>query len=260
MKGLLAIKDEMTHVYSEKGDWCPVTRVRLVPCVVTQVKNGKKDGYTALQLGCGEKKHPTRASRGHLKDIVSLREGRGFRFMKEIRIDHIDDIERGSVLDPLMFEKGEHVEVTGWSKGKGFAGVVKRHHFHGHPTSHGHKDQERMPGAIGSGGVQRVFKGLRMAGRMGSDQVTVKNLEIVDIDSEKGVMLIKGALPGARNGLVLIKGAGSLKCLPIKDTSTQTQTEEEQRVRNHEQVSDVVDSEEQGEKPSLTTSVASAVI
>lgn len=211
MRGIIGKKLDMTQIYGVDGSVVPVTAVQAGPCTVVQVKTVERDGYSAVQLGFGEKKNIKKPLVGHIKGAYTGKENRGFLTLKEIRMDSTEGAVRGNSIDATVFSKGEMVDVIGFSKGKGFAGVVKRHHFHGHPTSHGHKDQERMPGSIGSGGNQRVFKGLRMAGRMGNDRVTVKNLKIVDIDEEKGLLYVKGAVPGARNGLLLIQTQGEMK-------------------------------------------------
>ncbi|KKS92874.1 MAG: 50S ribosomal protein L3 [Parcubacteria group bacterium GW2011_GWE2_43_12] len=130
--------------------------------------------------------------------------GKNLRHLKEFRIEK-GEFSVGQVLDVTQFAPGDVINVTGWSKGKGFQGVVKRHGFHGHPSSHGHKDQARMPGSIGAGGVQHVRKGMRMAGRMGDAQVTISNLRVVEIRPETNELVVKGAVPGARHGLLLIK-------------------------------------------------------
>lgn len=189
----------MTQVWDEKGRVVPVTIVQAGPCYITQVKTKDKDGYEAVQLGSGLKKQLTKPLRGHLKELPQL------RWLREIMI-HDAEVKRGDVLDVSMFAPGDKVKVTGVSKGKGFQGVVKRHGFHGSPATHGHKDQLRMPGSIGAGGVQHVRKGQRMAGRMGGGNVTVANLQIMEVDKDKNQLLIKGAIPGARGGLVVITG------------------------------------------------------
>ena len=205
MKFILGHKLAMTQVYGEKGDLIPVTAVKVGPCVVTQVKTTERDGYDALQMGYGEKKNVSMAVRGHVGDVFTGREGRGFKFLKEFRTNaSISDAAKGAMVDISSFAVGDVVAVTGTSKGKGFAGVVKRHHFRGHPTSHGHKDQERMPGSIGAGGIQHVFKGQRMGGHMGDEQVTVKGLPIISLDVEAGIVYVKGAVPGARNGMLIL--------------------------------------------------------
>ncbi len=190
----------MTQIFREDGTVVPVTRVQAGPCVVTQVKTAKRDGVHAVQIGFGAQKEfrLSKPLKGHLKNIDAVRHMRDFRAPE----DH--GLSRGDVFTVSIFSKGDRVEVEGVSKGKGFQGVVKRHGFHGSPASHGHKDQLRMPGSIGSADPARVFKGTRMGGHMGDQQVTVKNLEIVGIDEASNELLIKGAVPGARGSLLMI--------------------------------------------------------
>ena len=197
MKCILGKKLEMTQTWTEKGRVVPITVIEAGPCTVAQIKTKERDGYGAVQFGFGTKKHLTKPMKGHLKELPAL------RALREFRGDP-GELRRGDTLDVSVFSPGDIVKVTGISKGKGFQGVVKRHGFHVHPSTHGHKDQERMPGAIGAGGVQHVRKGQRMAGRMGGERVTVRNLKIVAIDKEKNRLLVKGAVPGARNSLVMI--------------------------------------------------------
>jgi len=205
MKYIIGRKIEMKQQYADNGMVVPFTLVQAGPCIVTQVKTAKKDGYDAIQLGYGEKKKASRPLQGHLRGLSGVKEGRSFAALKEMRLSKpAQGVERGDRADVTSFSVGDSVDVTGQSKGRGFAGVVKRHHFHGHPTTHGHKDQERMPGSIGSGGVQHVFKGQRMAGRMGGEQVTVKKLTVVSVDPENNILAIQGAIPGWRNGFVVI--------------------------------------------------------
>ena len=167
---------------------------------MTQVKTDERDGYRAVQVGFLPIRQLTKPMEGHLKDLPKL------RHLAEFRLPEATDLTRGQSIEASMFEVGDTVQVTGVSKGKGFQGVVKRHGFHGHPTSHGHKDQERMPGSIGAGGVQHVLKGRRMGGRMGGDQVTVKNLKVVEV-RDGGILALKGAVPGARNTILEIMTA-----------------------------------------------------
>lgn len=190
----------MTQKFRKDGTVVPVTLVKVTPCVVSQIKTMEKDGYTAVQIGCGEKKKETKSVSGHLKGLAL------FSHLEEFRLDEEDlkKYNRGDKIEVSVFEPGEKIMVCGTSKGKGFQGVVKRHGFHGHPTSHGTKDSVRMPGSIGAGGVQRVLKGMRMCGRMGCDRVTVKNIEVVEINKEKGMIALKGAVPGPRNGLIIL--------------------------------------------------------
>lgn len=198
MKCILAKKLEMSQVFRPDGTVVPVTLVQAGPCVVTQVKTKETDGYNAVQLGFLPAKNLAKPQEGHLKDLQKL------RFLREFRIDDVSGLKRGDMIEAPVFVNGDVVDVTGISKGKGFQGVVKRHGFHGHPSSHGHKDQLRMPGSIGAGGVQHVLKGRRMAGRMGNDTVTVKNLQVVEI-RDQGVIALKGAVPGARNAILEIR-------------------------------------------------------
>lgn len=208
MKFLVGKKLEMTQKFREDGTVVPVTLIKTEPCVITQVKTLSKDGYTAVQIGCGNKKNLSKSLRGHLKDLLNLRPSTssGQVFLREFHVDEekLKEFNRGDKIEADVFEAGEKVTVTGTSKGRGFQGVVKRHGFKGGPASHGHKDQLRMPGSIGDTGAAKVFKGKKMAGRMGGDRVTVKNLEVVEVDKKNQQLALKGAVPGARNGLVLV--------------------------------------------------------
>ena len=198
MKFILGKKIEMSQKFNEDGALIPVTLVKAGPCTVTQVKTLEKDTYEAVQVGFEFKKKLDKPLRGHLKDLEN------FRYLCEFRCES-KDWSKGKKIDVSIFTPGELVRVTGVSKGKGFAGVVKRHGFHGQSPSHGHKDQLRMPGSIGATAPQRVFRGMRMAGRMGGDQVTIKNLKIIEVDKEKNLLVLKGAVPGARNSLLEIQ-------------------------------------------------------
>lgn len=216
MKFIIGKKLDMTQVW--KGDKViAVTRVKAGPCVITQVKNTDKDAYSAIQVGFGQRKvkNINKPQRGHLKKVkaVNPEAKTDPEVLRELRCsnDEISNINIGDVINAATFEPGDRIEVTAFSKGRGFQGVVKRHGFHGQDKTHGNKDQERMPGSIGAQDPQRVFKGLRMSGHMGDAQVTTKNLEIVEIDAENNILLIKGAVPGAKNGLVVVKGEGELK-------------------------------------------------
>lgn len=199
MKFIIGKKLEMSQIWNDEGRVVPVTVVEAQPNTVTQVKTQGKEGYSALQVGFGMRKKLTKPMQGHLKDLPAV------RFFKEFSGGG-EDLKRGDTVDVSSFSPGDKVKVTGVSKGKGFQGVVRRHGFHGSPATHGHKDQLRMPGSIGAGGVQHVFKGTRMAGRMGGAQVTVSNLEIVAVDKDKNRLMIKGAIPGARGSLMVIVG------------------------------------------------------
>jgi large subunit ribosomal protein L3 len=215
MKFIIGKKIGMTQIW--QGDnVCAVTKVQAGPCVVVQVKSGEKDGYQAVQLGFGEKKAKNikKPQLGHLKKIKTGNAdfNSNIKVLKEFRLEKEgDNLEIGDVIKVDTFAQGDAVNVIGESKGKGFQGVVKRHGFHGSKKTHGNKDQLRMPGSIGATGPAHVFKGMRMGGRTGGEKVTISNLEIIDIDLEKNELLIKGALPGSTNGLIMIYGPGELK-------------------------------------------------
>ncbi|MBU1349065.1 50S ribosomal protein L3 [Patescibacteria group bacterium] len=200
MKFILAKKIEMSQIFRPDGTVVPVTLLQAGPCVVTQVKDMTTDGYTSVQIGFLEAKKLTKPQEGHLKDLPKL------RVLREFRIDEIASMKRGDTIEAAAFIVGDVVDVTGTSKGKGFQGVVKRHHFHGQPKSHGHKDQERMPGSSGAGGLQHVLKGTKKPGHMGADTVTVKNLEVIEV-RDGGVLAVKGAVPGARNAVLELRTA-----------------------------------------------------
>lgn len=179
-----------------------MTVVKAEPCVVTQIKTADRDGYAALQVGTGAKKRMNKPIAGHLKALGTFSRLREFR---PAITDKIPNLKVGDKLDIGQFAAGDKVNVVGYSKGRGFQGVVKRHGFHGSPKTHGHKDQLRMPGSIGATAPQRVFKGMRMAGHMGNARASVKHLEVVDVNVEKSELMLKGAVPGARRSLVLIQ-------------------------------------------------------
>lgn len=199
MKLILGKKIEMSQRYLDDGRCAPVTIVNCADCQVTQVKGLEKDKYRAVQVGFGVKKTIKKPQAGHLKDLPN------FRTLKEFRITDKEVLKRGDKLSVAQFQVGDKVKVTGITKGKGFQGVVKRHGFHGHPATHGHKDQLRMPGSIGAGGIQKVFKGLRMAGHMGDAQVSVRNLEVISVDEANQTLLLKGAVPGGKNSILMIQ-------------------------------------------------------
>ncbi|MFA4975395.1 MAG: 50S ribosomal protein L3 [Candidatus Paceibacterota bacterium] len=201
MKFILGKKENMTEYFSEDGKVFPVTIVRAGPVTVTKVFEKAKDGYNSVQVGFGvQKEHRiTKGSRGAMK-------GGFYKELKEFRLKPQDTIDskEGDVVDVSIFEVGDKLQISSISKGKGFQGVVKRHGFHGGPRSHGQKHSEREPGSIGGGLRTHVPKGMRMAGRMGSDRITQKNLKVIFIDKENNMMLIKGAIAGKRGTLVEI--------------------------------------------------------
>ena len=191
----------MTQVFDEKGVVSAATIVLAGPLVASQVKTEEKDGYAAVQFGFGTKKEKNlgKPLKGHLKDLPSS------RYLREFPAE---GIERGATIDVSVFAPGDVVAVSAISKGKGFQGVVKRHGFHGGPRSHGQKNRERSPGSIGGGGRAggRVVKNMRMAGRMGNDRVTVKNLRVLQVDPSTNTLLISGAVPGRPGTLIEIRG------------------------------------------------------
>lgn len=204
MKCIIGTKQGMTQIFREDGTVVPVTRVQAGPCTITQVKTKEKDGVNSIQVGFGTQKkfRINRAQQGHLNGLPDV------RVMKEFRTTEAESgLERGTTFTVTTFEPGDKVSVTGTSKGKGFQGVVKRHKFAGAISTHGTKDQVRMPGSIGATGPARVFKGMRMGGHMGAEQTTVQNLEIVAIDEANNELLIKGAVPGAKGGYLYIHTA-----------------------------------------------------
>lgn len=201
--GIIGRKLGMTQTFSENAKAEAVTAIEAGPCTVIQVKTATKEGYNAVQLGFGEAKRLKSPQRGHLKKLGE------FKYLREFRIEDVEPVEVGQKIDASLFKAGDLVDVSGISKGKGFAGVVKRYHFAGGPKTHGQSDRHRAAGSIGaSASPGRVWKGMRMAGHMGDEQVTVRNLEIIKADPERNLLLIKGAVPGAKNGLVLIKKSG----------------------------------------------------
>ncbi|MDO8426230.1 MAG: 50S ribosomal protein L3 [Deltaproteobacteria bacterium] len=206
IEGILGKKIGMTHIYSEAGEMVPVTVVRAAECYVVQKKTKERDGYEAIQLGIGEKKEKraNKAMKGHFKKAGTP----CLYNLAEIRGGKLDELNPGQALNCAdVFKVGDFVDVEGTSKGKGFMGSMRRHHFSGGAESHGSM-HNRAPGSIGSSSdPSRVYKGMRMAGHMGCDKVTVQNLKVVGIRPEDNVLLICGAVPGAVNGLVLVKKA-----------------------------------------------------
>ena len=198
MKFILGQKIGMSQIFNEKGNVMPVTLIEAGPCIVTQVKTKEKDVYTAIQIGFKKLKE---------KKIKKPQKQKPFKYLREFRgnID-ISKYKVGDNVDVSIFKEGNKVSVSGISKGKGFAGVVKRWGFHGRPRTRGTKHEERGPGSIGAATPSRVIKGIKMAGRMGGERVTVKNLKIVKIDKENNLLAVKGAVPGRRGTLMEIRG------------------------------------------------------
>ncbi|NOK86025.1 MAG: 50S ribosomal protein L3 [Chloroflexi bacterium AL-W] len=207
MKGIIGKKVGMTQVFDESGNVIPVTVIQAGPCFVTHVRSADRDGYVAVQLGFEEAnpKRLTQGELGHLRrnNLPAL------RYLREFRLRDNDlDVEEGTEVKVDVFEKGERVDIIGTSKGRGFAGTIKRHNFRRQPKTHGQSDRERAPGSVGMCATPgRTLPGKKMAGRMGNERVTIKNLEVVIVDAERNLLAVRGSIPGAKNGLVMIKPA-----------------------------------------------------
>jgi large subunit ribosomal protein L3 len=202
--GIIGKKIGMTQLFQESGETVAVTAIQAGPSVVTQIKSRDKDGYDAIQVGFIENKvKQSRLSspeKGHLQGLENI------RYLREFRSDDIGSVKRGDKVDVGFLKHGDLVNVTGFSKGRGFAGVVKRHHFAGGPKTHGQTDRHRAPGSIGATTFPgRVLKGKRMAGHMGNRRVTARKLEVVQADPERNLLLVKGTVPGANGGLLVIE-------------------------------------------------------
>ena len=202
MMGLIGRKIGMTQLFDDKGDIVPVTVIEAGPCTVTEIRTGERDGYTALQLGFG-----TNKERRFTKPVLGQFTKRNLppsRHLREFRIKDVATFTLGQTLNASVFEKGEHVDVEGTTKGRGFAGIIKRHGFTGGSASHG-PTMGREPGSIGSSAYpSRVIKGKRLPGRMGGKSLTTKNLVVAGVDAEQNVLLVRGAIPGPTNGLVFV--------------------------------------------------------
>jgi len=202
-KGLIGKKIGMTQLITESGEAVPVTVIEAGPCFVTQVKTVAKDGYNALQLGFGHAKRLNKPEKGHLGDDLPQLET-----LRELRTDDVETYELGQRLDVSLFELGDSVDVIGTSKGKGFAGAMKRHGFRGGPVTHGQSDRTRAVGSIGSGTTPgRTYKGMRGPGHMGNNRVTVLNLTVQLVDADRNLIAVRGAIPGPKGGLVFVRKA-----------------------------------------------------
>jgi large subunit ribosomal protein L3 len=200
LKAIIARKVEMTHIFDENGNFIPVTLLLVEGNVVTQVRTKEKDGYNAIQVGFGSSKAVSKPLAGHLK-----KSGVQTRTLKEVEGEDGKTYQVGDVISADVFEEGDQVEAQGVSKGKGFAGTIKRHNFHRGPMTHG-SHNHRAPGSIGAMYPQHVFKGKKLPGRMGADTVKIKNLKIAKVIKEDNLILIKGSVPGPKKGIVLITG------------------------------------------------------
>ncbi len=199
--GIIGKKLGMTQIFDDAGNLQPVTAVEAGPCYVAQVKTVGKDGYTAIQIGFGLAKKLNSPEKGHLKST-----GRQLKHLREFRVSDIEGVEVGHAIDVSIFKPGDRVDVVGISKGRGFQGGMKRHGFGGGPKTHGQSDRGRAPGSIGGTTYPgRVYKGQRMAGHMGNARITVRNLQVVEADVNRNLLLLKGAVPGADNGVLEIR-------------------------------------------------------
>jgi len=209
MKFILGKKLGMSQIFNKEGRVIPVTLVEVLPCRITQVKTEKQDGYQAVQVGFGEIKERKvkKPQKGHIKKAGLKNNFSGFIEFRDV------DLKVGDEINISIFEEGDKIKVSGVSKGKGFQGVVKRHGFSGMPASHGTKHCLRAPGSIGSAFPQRVFKGKKMAGRMGFERVTVRGLQIAQVDEANSLLAVKGAVPGAKGTLLEIVGPGEIKLI-----------------------------------------------
>jgi large subunit ribosomal protein L3 len=200
-EGIMGRKLGMTQMFDENGRLEAVTAVAAGPCFVTQIKTQEKDGYHAVQLGFGEAKQLNSPEKGHLKAA-----GKQLRHLMELRLEAPTALKVGQALDASLFKRGDRVDIIGLSKGKGFAGGVKRYHFRGGPKTHGQSDRHRAPGSVGgTTSPARVFKGTRMAGHMGNSRVTALNVEVAQADAGRNIVLLRGAVPGAADSIVLIR-------------------------------------------------------
>jgi large subunit ribosomal protein L3 len=203
-EGILGKKLGMTQIYGKGGKTEAITAIEAGPCTITQLKTKEKDGYIAAKLGFGEVKKNKTAKKGSTKEKEPVK----FKYMREFRLETAPKMEVGQKIDVSLFKAGDKIDVTGISKGKGFAGGVKRYHFNGGPKTHGQSDRWRAPGSVGSNtSPGRVYKGLRMAGHLGNARSTVSNLQVLEADPARNLLLVKGAVPGMTNGLVIIQKA-----------------------------------------------------
>jgi large subunit ribosomal protein L3 len=201
-EGIIGKKLGMTQVFGEGGKAEAITAIEAGPCTVTQVKTEDNDGYSAVQLGFGEVKKARAGKKGKAKEKETLK----FRYVREFEFTDTKAVQTGQKIDVSLFKAGDKVDITGISKGKGFAGGVKRYHFRGGPKTHGQSDRWRAPGSVGSNtSPGRVLKGLRMAGHMGSRRATITNLVILQADPARNLLLVRGAVPGTANGMVMIQ-------------------------------------------------------
>jgi large subunit ribosomal protein L3 len=247
MEGVLGRKLGMTQVFDRGGEAHAATVIEAGPCLVTQVKTPDTDGYHAIQLGYGLAKRMNAPMKGHLKKLGQ------FRYLREFRVDDASRYQVGQKLGVELFEAGDRVDIIGISKGRGFAGGVKRYGFRGGPKTHGQSDRHRSPGAIGAGtDPGRVFKGQRMAGHMGNERVTARNVKVLESNPARGVLIVQGAVPGARNGLLSIrrrKGAPPRPLTPEEPPAEEVRAEEAPPEEVRAEAEEAPPAEEAAEEP-----------
>ncbi len=245
MKFILGKKLGMSQIFNEESKVIPITLVEAGPCRVIQVKTEEKDGYSAVQIGFEAKKdkHTNKAQQAHFKKAGIKR---NYRYLKEFRLEAEAGLSKDGVfkkndrIDVSIFNPGEIVKVSGISKGKGFQGVVKRHGFAGADATHGTKHNERAPGSIGSAFPQRVFKGKKMAGRMGGNQMTVKGLEVAQVDKKNNLLAIKGAIPGSKGTLLEVVATKEIEVVenePVKELKPAEEKKEEKPRKKEKELS-----------------------
>lgn len=255
VQGLIGRKIDQTQSFLEDGTRVPVSHIMVLPNIITQIKTMEKEGYNALQMGFDFRKKVHKSILGHFKKAGMAKSP---RFLHEIRVDELSDVALGGQIKADdVFKPGDIIDVTGTSKGKGYAGVVKRHNFRGGPRTHGQSDRERAPGSIGQTTTPgRVYKGKKMAGNMGNDRVTIKNLEILDVAT--GTVLVKGLVPGVRNGIVFIKVVGkNKKFIPLYKKKTEDPVSQEP-VENASPVKKITVTEEMTDKAEDESASASS--
>jgi large subunit ribosomal protein L3 len=224
INGIIGRKKGMAQIFNADRAIVQVTAIEAGPCFITQVKRADKEGYNAVQLGFGDAKRLTQPEKGHLKKSGNL------KYLREFRSDDVSTLEVGQKVDVSIFKPGDIVDVIGISKGRGFAGGVKRHHFRGGPKTHGQSDRHRAPGAIGSTTFPgRVWKGLSMAGHMGNARATVSGLQVVEANAEKNLLLVRGAVPGAKDGVLLVQKSKKRAKMPIVSESAKSSAKSDKK-------------------------------
>ncbi|MCB4792626.1 MAG: 50S ribosomal protein L3 [Elusimicrobia bacterium] len=226
LKSILGNKIGMTQIFDETGNMIPVTVINAGPCTVTGIRTNEKNGYTALQLGFGDIKE--KALKNPVKGQFKKLEITPKKYLREFRVDDVSAYKIGQEIKADLFKAGDYVDISGVSKGKGFAGGVKRYHFKGGVQTHGQSDRQRAPGSIGSQGPQHVLKGMRMAGHMGNVVITTQKLKVVKVDNEKNLILINGAVPGVNGNMVVVNKTVKKVSTAIPDVQKKPQAKKKE--------------------------------